>query len=185
LRVGGNHAGRRAGPDGRPGGRSARTEILVLGAAAALALLAGGCAYSFSGTNLPGYIKSIAIPNVENGTLQPNLGDEVTSGMIDRYIKDGRLRIAAANQANCLLEAKVHNYNADQTAQDYVVVLTVSAVLRDQVKSRELWKDDAITHTAIYSLTGAAGTLASEDAARAQDIQDLATDLISRTLEEW
>ena len=174
---------------GRPGGGLLRAGIPL---GPLCALLISGCAYSFSGTNLPAYIKTIAIPNVENNTPQPNLGQEVTTGLIDRYIKDGRLKLSAENQANFLLEAKVakyenkvHNYNADQSAQDYIVVLTVSVVLRDQVKSRELWRDDGITHTAVYSLTGAAGALASEDAARAQDIQDLATDLISRTLEQW
>lgn len=153
--------------------------------------MVAGCAYSFTGTNLPGHIKTIAIPNAENGTLEPSLGQEVTSGIIDKFIKDGRLKLASDTQANSRLQMKitsydnkVHNYNADQTPQDYIVVLTMSVTLRDLVKNRDLWKQD-LTHTAIYAPGGASGGFTTEPEARTQAIQDMADDLVSRTLEQW
>ncbi len=166
-----------------------------IAAVAALAWILSGCAYSFTGTSIPSYIKTIAVPTFDNQTLQPGLDQEVTTGVIDRFIKDGRLKIAPDKTANCRLvgrvlkyENKVNNYNADQTPQDYIVVLTVGIVLRDQVKNRDLWKDDAMVKTAVYTPGGQPGTqggVAGEDQARAQAISDLSGDLVSRTLEQW
>jgi hypothetical protein len=165
--------------------------ILLLLAASAAGWI-GGCAYSFTGTNLPSYVKTIAIPNFEDQTLEPGLGAEVTSGVIDRFIKDGRLKLAADTQANSRLEAKVvkyenkvHNYAPDQTPQDYIVVLTVAATLRDQVKNRDLWKDENIVQTAVYVPGATGGTIGTEADARAAAIKNLASDLVTRTLEQW
>jgi hypothetical protein len=156
------------------------------------ALSGNGCSYSFSGSNLPSHIKTIAIPTFENETLQPNVDQEVTSGVVDRFLQDGRLKLGSERQADCRLSArvvkyenKVHNYGPDQSPTDYIVVLTVAAVLRDQVKNRDLWKDDAITRTAVYVPSGPSSGLTTEDAARKQAITDLASDLVSRTLEQW
>jgi hypothetical protein len=154
-------------------------------------LFLGGCAYSFTGSNLPSYIKTVAVPNFENETLEPNLGQDVTSIVIDRFIKDGRLKLAPEGQASCRLiakvvsyENKVNNYAPDQTPRDYVVVLTVSVVLRDQVKNRDLWKDDAITRSSIYVPGGSSG-LSTEQDARNDAINNIASDIISRTMEQW
>jgi hypothetical protein len=174
---------------GAGAGRERRALVLLL-----LSLLGGmsGCSYSFTGTNLPSYIKTIAIPNFEDQTLEPDLGTEVTTGVIDQFIKDGRLKLAPETQANCRLEAKVvsyenkvHNYAADQTPLDYIVVLTVAATMRDQVKSRDLWKDENITQTAVYVPGGGTGTLSTEEDARAAAIKNMAADLVSRTMEQW
>jgi len=168
---------------------------------AALLALGGiplfGCTYSFSGSNLPSYIKSIAIPNFDNETLEPVLSDEVTSGVLDRFMRDQRLLVAPERAADCRLsgrvtkyENKVHNYGPDENPRDYIVVLTVAVALRDQVKNRDLWKGDALTRTAIYvpggsAPAGSAGVLATEQEARVKVISDLADDLLSRTLEQW
>ena len=77
----------------------------------------------------------------------------------------------------------------DQTPKDYIVVVTLAITLRDMVKNRELWKDDALTRTAIY-VPGAAQTEAgrglwARGEARADAIRSLAGDIITRTLEPW
>jgi hypothetical protein len=156
-----------------------------------LCLISCGCGYSFSGSNLPSHIKTIAIPNFDNETLEPSLSQEVTGGVLNRFLQDARLKLAGERQADCRLSArvlkyenKVHNYGPDQSPTDYIVVLTVAAVLRDQVKNRDLWKDDAIIRTAVYVPGGTSG-LTTEADARKQAISDLAGDLVSRTMEQW
>jgi len=158
----------------------------------AVGLLVLGCSYSFSGSSLPSHVKTIAIPTVENETLEPGLSQEVTTGLIDAFVKDGRLKLASERQANSRLEAritgyesKVRNYDAGQNPVDYIVVLTMSLALRDQVKSRELWRDDAIQRTAVYVPGGATGGAGTEIEARAEAIAALATDVVGRTMEQW
>lgn len=172
--------------------RARRVLVMTLSLTAGLWMAAGGCSYSFTGSNLPAHIKTIAIPNFENETLEPALSQEVTTGVLDRFIKDGRLKIAPEAQANARLEAritkyenKVYNYAADQSPSDYIVVLTTAVVLRDQVKNRDLWKDEGVTRTAVYVPGGQPPTLTSEEEARREAIDGLARDLVTRTLEQW
>lgn len=149
------------------------------------------CTYSFTGTNLPGHIRSIAIPNAANETLEPGLDQEITDGVLGHFLQDGRLKIAPQAQADARLDArvfsyenKVRNYAPDETPLDYVVVVGVSAVLWDQVRNRQLWKDDRIVRTGIYA-PGGGSEFSTEQEARARAIAEMASDLVSRTLEQW
>ena len=153
--------------------------------------LAGGCAYSFTGSNLPAHVKTVAIPNFGNETLEPGLDQEITTIVIDRFIKDGRLKLASEGKASCRLsgrvvkyENRVNNYAPDESPRDYIVVVTVAMTLRDMVKNRDLWKDDGLTRTAVY-VPGAATGLGSEQDARADAARALAGDMITRTMEPW
>jgi hypothetical protein len=155
-------------------------------------ILLTSCAYSFRGSNLPPHIKTIGIPNFENETLEPGLSQEVTAGVIDRFIKDGRLKLAPEDKANARIEAriikyenKVYNYSTDQSPRDYIVVLTVAVTMRDQVKNRDLWKDDNMTRTATYVPDATGDNAANEEAARKNAIESLAGDVVTRTMEQW
>lgn len=183
---------RLAGRQARGLGRSGRGFAFL-----AVLALAGGCAYSFTGSNLPSHVKTVAIPNFGNETIEPSLDQEVTTVVIDRFIKDGRLKLAPDGKAACRLsgrvvkyENRVNNYAPDESPRDYIVVVTVAMTLRDMVKNRDLWKDDALTRTAIY-VPGAAqpdgdrAVLGSEQDARADAIRALADDMITRTMEPW
>jgi hypothetical protein len=146
--VGGSqaHAGKsRGGSRGkrerRPASGGARHALAIIAGVA----LAGGCAYSFTGSNLPSYVKTIAIPNFANETLQPGLDQEITTAVIDRFIKDGRLKMAPEGKASCRLagrlvkyENRVYNYAPDQTPKDYVVVVTAAVTMKDMIKNRDL-----------------------------------------------
>ena len=155
-------------------------------------LLASGCGYSFTGSALPAHVKSVAVPTFENQTVEAELPQQVTSALTDRLVKDGRIKLAAESQAQARFEAqvsgyenKVYNYTADQTPKDYIVVITLSITLRDMVKNRELWKDEAMKGTSIYSPNGGSATLSNEPDARKEAIANLARDIVNRTLESW
>ncbi|MCA9729913.1 MAG: hypothetical protein KC729_19675 [Candidatus Eisenbacteria bacterium] len=155
-------------------------------AAAALA----SC-YSFSGSNLPSYIRTVAIPTIENETLEPGIEQEVTTGLTDRFLDDGRLKLGTAASADARVDArltryenKVNNYSASQEPLDYIVVMVLEVHFRDLVKNRELWSEDHLTATAIYVPGGTSG-LQTEGEARKQAIAELARDVVSKTLEQW
>jgi hypothetical protein len=157
-------------------------------------LLAAGCGlYSFSGSSLPSHIKTIAIPIMENKTLDYEVANEATEAITQRFIQDNRLKVAGESRADCVLEGqissyekKVYNYSASQTPEDYIVVIRVSATLRDAVKNREIWKQDPITVSAVYSVVpGSTQELQDETSARRKAIRDLAEDVLARTMEQW
>jgi hypothetical protein len=178
--------GRRCGA-GEPGRAAATLTALAL----AGLLVGNGCSYSFNGSNLPSHVKTVAIPNFSNETLEPGLDQEITTVVIDRFIKDGRLKLASEAKASCRLsgrvvkyENRVNNYAPDESPRDYIVVVTVAVTLRDLVKNRDLWKDDSLTRTAIY-VPGAVTGPSSEPDARADADSALAGDIITRTMEPW
>jgi hypothetical protein len=180
---GGVREARRRGQGWR---RRARSVALLAGL-----VLGGGCAYSFTGSNLPSHVKTVAIPNFANETLEPGLDQEITTIVIERFVQDGRLKLAPEGKASCRLagrvvkyENRVNNYGPDQSPKDYIVVVTVAVALRDMVKDRELWKDDALTRTAIY-IPGATSGLGSEQDARTDAMRNVAGDMLTRTMEPW
>lgn len=161
-----------------------------LGFAGGFFLLSGSC-YSFSGSSLPSHIKTIAVPTFEDASLEPEVATQLTTAVTERFARDGRLKLASEAQAGALLEGKVlryenrvHNYTSGQAAEDYIVVVTLSIRVRDQARSRDLWKDEQLTSTAVYGPSGNTA-LSTEEAARAQAIQGLSEDIVSRTLEQW
>ena len=169
-----------------PDGRTLPLRVLVC----LLATLTG-CTYSFTGSNLPGHIRTVAIPNLANNTLEPGLDQEITTAIVDRFIKDGRLKLAPEGKADARLsgslikyENRVHNYGPDQSPHDYIVVVTTAVAMRDMVKNRELWNDDALTRTAVYVPGGSTG-LTTEGDARDEAMRALAAEIVTRTLEPW
>src|SRR5512136_987237 len=80
-------------------GRVGRTALAGLAWLAVLS--AAGCGYSFSGSSLPSHLKTIAIPVFENQSLDPTIADEVTSGVLDQFLEDNRLKVAREARADC------------------------------------------------------------------------------------
>ena len=160
--------------------------VIFIGGAA----IGAGC-YSFSGSNLPSYIKTVVVPTIENETLEPGIEQEVTIGLTEEFVEDGRLKLGTTSTADARLDArltqyenKVNNYSASQQPLDYILVVSLEVQLRDMVKNRELWSDDRLTATAVYVPGGASG-LTTEREARQQVIQEIARDVVTRTLEQW
>lgn len=146
-----------------------------------------GC-YSFTGTSLPGHVSTVGIPNVINSTLEPGIEQEMTAGITDEFLRDGRLKIASPSTSDARLDAeitayenRVNDYSSDQNPIDYIVVLTLKVELIDQVKNQELWRDDRLVVTEVYDPSGGE----TEESARVEIISTLASDIVARTLEQW
>jgi hypothetical protein len=140
---------------------------------------------------VPGHIRTVAVPNFTNATLEPGIEQEATTAVIDRFIQDGRLKLAPEGQADSRLsgsvaayENRVNNYGPDQSPRDYIVVVTVGIEMKDQVKNRELWSERALTRTAIYVPGGTSGPT-TEREARQEALRSLAGEIVTRTLEQW
>lgn len=176
-----------------------RPSRAMLCGSALLALLIaplGGCGYSFSGSSLPGHLRTIAVPVLANESLDATIADEVTRSLTDRFLEDNRLKIAGESRADCVLqgtvkeyERKVYSYDAAQTPEEYIVVVTIAVVLKDRIKNRDLWSDERLQATATYAAEESTAEddpdLTAEEEARLEALELLAQDVLARTLEQW
>lgn len=156
-----------------------------------LALLTG-CGYTLSSV-IPGYIKTIAIPVFENSTVEFGIAEDVTRALQDAFLTNGRLTTAGEKQADAVLRGtvlayrnQVFGYTQQERATQYEIVLTVRVSFRDLVKSRDLWKEDALTVRTTYNVVAVGAEPArTETEARADTVKKLADQIVSRTVQGW
>ena len=167
-----------------------RLSLLLLAVAT---LLSSACSYSPSPALFPSHLRTIAVPVFPNRTTQPALEDEVTTAIVNRFIRDSKLRVVAEDQADLVITGVVSGYrnavfgfNAQEKAQEYQVAITVVVTVRDRIKNRELWKDDALVRTANYFVTAPPGREPQTEAqGRASAVDKLADAILNRTVENW
>ena len=154
-------------------------------------LLVGGCAYTFNPSNIPGHIKTLEVPVVENQTLEVELSDQLTTALTERFVEDNTLRVVQTD-ADAFLECvvtgyenRVFGFNQDQVANEYVVILAVNMTLRDRVKSKEIWSEEQVRGQATYFLDGSGEGVTTEDEARTLAIKQIVDFAISKTVEGW
>ena len=78
--------------------------ILVLAS-----LLAGCGVYSFSSSSLGG-VKTIAIPQFENKTLEYGVQEYLTAKVVESFIQDNSLKVVGLNDADAVLRGEVSRY---------------------------------------------------------------------------
>src|SRR5258706_6359149 len=118
-----------------------------------------GCAYSIRNSNLPTYLRTLAIPVFGNNTVEFGLSDDITQSLINGFQADHSLRIAHERDANSALRGtvtayrnQVFGYTSQERATEYEIVLTVGVTFRDLVKNKDLWKDHALTVRTTYNV---------------------------------
>ena len=113
-----------------------------------LALLAGtGCSYySFTGATIPEHLGTIAIPLVEDNTISTvsSLDSELTSLMIDRFVRQTRLSLETnESTADALLSVVISRYDNTPTSVSGNELATrnrvsITIMVRYQVQNKEL-----------------------------------------------
>ena len=159
-------------------------------AALAALLLVAGCAYTFN-PSLPGHIKTLQIPVLENETLEVELAEQLTGALTDRFVADNNLNVVSRD-GDAILEGtitgyenRVFGFNAQQQAQEYIVVMQVKMILRDRVKNKELWSEDNVRGVASYFVGGTGQTVSTEEQAQQLAVKQVVDFAISRTVEGW
>ncbi|MBD3367713.1 MAG: hypothetical protein GF405_06020 [Candidatus Eisenbacteria bacterium] len=155
-----------------------------------LALALAGCGYySFSPTLQKGGIGSVALPVLENETLEYGIETEVTDVLND-VLTEGGLRVVGEDEADALLrgavtlyERSVMSYDAGGDPREYKVRILADLAYED-VSSRETIWEGTAEGWAVYS-TGGDSEFTSEEEARENAIEKLADDVLSKTVQGW
>jgi hypothetical protein len=156
-------------------------------------LLLNGCGYTASPAVLPPHLRTIAIPVFENQTSEYTLEQAVTDAVVARFVSDGHLRIVDEKSADCVVHGRLTQYrnaifgisNTD-LAQEYRVTIGVAVVFKDQVKNREIWRDDGLVRTANYYVQPGPGHEAKTELdGRKEAIEKIADEVLSRSVQSW
>jgi outer membrane lipopolysaccharide assembly protein LptE/RlpB len=146
-----------------------------------------GCGiYTFSGSALPPHIKTVAIPLFANRTTEPGIAVELTRIITDAYITDNRLRVVENNASSTLLVTisgytdEPFSYDEQGNVKEYRVTVRALAVFRDEKKSKDLWKEEAITCQGTYRYQQE-----NEETGKQRAMKELANILLENTISGW
>jgi hypothetical protein len=109
--------------------------------------------YSFRAGSFDG---TVSIPPLENETQNPDISRILTEGLIDAFINDGRVKIAAGLEGDYLLEGVIdryerntNSYTDDGIAENYILSVNVNFSLKKTDEEKKEW-DKTVLENFIY-----------------------------------
>ena len=159
--------------------------FLHFGAVLCLLIFGCGCGvYSFS----PGgksSIKTIAVPQFENQTIEYGLSSRMTDLVIDAFIADGNMKVVSPTDADATLvgvmtnyERKAYTYDENDNVSEYVVKIIFDVTLQGE-GGTEIWRDKFYSE-GIYN-----AETQTEDDGQVLAASKLVTDILNKTTKSW
>lgn len=124
-------------------------------------------------------------------TYHPLLETDLRTAVINRFMFDGGLRIAAKEGADVVLKGELIDYRRDalryennqEDVAEYRVSLIMRLTLFKKGEEKPLWNEPGFIGDATYFTSGAQAK--TEKAALDVAIADLARRVVERTIENW
>lgn len=154
------------------------------------ACLPTGCGYSFRG-NLPGHIKTVAVPMFKNKTEAAGLENTITSAVVSAFSNGGRLRVVPVEQADSILEGEIVGYQIDgagfdrnANVQAYHLRVVLNVAFRDVRQNKTLWQENGLTQTSDFQVQGqVSDTFAQGGGAASQAAADIGRKIASSAVD--
>ncbi len=169
-----------------------RTSVLFGAVACAMVVCACGCSsYSFSSSVRRADVSTVAVPILENQTLDFGLEQDVTDAIIRQFQNDGTLRVVGEEEADSVVRGAVINYerpvvsyDAQGNPKEYKVRV-IARLSYANLRSKETeWEGD-VEGWAVYNVDPDTGELSTEVEARLAAIVNLSQDVLSKTVQGW
>ena len=158
-----------------------------------------GCGYTTK-ANLAPHLKTIYIKALKNSidfqtqgrrnVYLPLLEVDARDAIVDRFMMDGNLRITDEDESDLILSGELKRYNRevlrsddDDDVEEYRVRVTVSLKMYDIKNDEAMWSEPNFSGEATYFVTGAQAT--TEASAIEEALEDLATRIVERTMDNW
>jgi len=169
-------------------------KFYLLALAAAVLAAAGSCGYYSTTSRVPGNIKKIYIPYLDNETPEPSVEIEITERIIDGIIKDNTLKVVAEDEADAILEGSVVKYaNEPYTfserssqniqAEQYRLTIGIRVSLYDSSGNEYVWEKKTLEGKGDYYLESSQQQTYEE--AKENVYTDLVDGILSSTLQDW
>lgn len=157
-------------------------------------LMLSGCGYRPLGQgevgNLPMTVKTIAMGQLKNRTLRPNIQAALREALIRRFAGDARIRIVEEGMADAILEGAIEGFGEDpiafdsaDTARRLRVNISFSFVVKDRTKDTVLLRDGVSGVAYFIAGPGIGPTRTAEDEATFRAITDLAGQVVNRVMD--
>jgi hypothetical protein len=131
-------------------------------------------------------IKTIAILQFENKTIESGLSSQMTDLVVDAFISDGNMKVVSEESADAILVGILTSYNREaytfdesDNVTEYVVKLVFDVTLEKSGEDEELWKEQFLSE-GIYSAVDE-----TEETGQQRAAEKLVTDIINRTTKNW
>ncbi len=161
--------------------------ILLIG----FAFLSASCNYSFKGASPPEGIKTIYIPTIrdESGFGLPNLSEEMTTLLKNKFINDNTFEYAEKTKADGMIDCIVKTITDEVlvvTGNEQVsrrkVTITVSVEFMNLKKQKSIWKKDFSNWGEYDSSTG--GFSKRDEGVRSAE-DKLTDDILLDVISNW
>jgi len=156
-------------------------------------LLAAACAgcgiYSFSGSSLPAYLKTVDIPLFVNQSLQPEAAEEITRRLTAEVLRSNLLKIVSGS-GDATLRGLVRSYEhqerfidirqaRDASVTEYEVRIVVAVEFIDNRKSEPIYQG---TVTGLGTYDPSTG---KEEDARSRAVADIVEQVMQNSVQGW
>jgi hypothetical protein len=153
-----------------------------------------GCGvYSFTGASVPEHIKTISIPIAadRSGSGEPNIREQLTDKLIQKFIDDNTLRVTERANANAVLECTISGFSdaplivstvsSGESVTSRRVTISVLVTYKDIVKKKNIF-EKTFSNYGDYPPTGSLNdrTNAIETA-----VDKISEDILLDTVSGW
>src|SRR5437016_1953354 len=157
-----------------------------------MAVALAGCGYSLRG-NLPGHIRSVAVPVFMNRTSEPAVENILTQAVVQAFSTNGRLRVVKPDQADAILEGEVVDYQILALAfdpraniQQYRLVVTMNLRMRDVRSNTLLFEQPRFQEKSDFRVFGAVSqTISREETALQAAAVDIGRAIVSLAIDRF
>ncbi len=148
--------------------------------------------YSFSGSTLPGHIKTIAVPTFGNRTSEFGVPEDLRDALIAEFTKDNTLKVTDRRSADSIIRGEITNirdqagaYNQNEQVSEIRVYVTVNVAFEDLKKNKTFW-DEQITQWGTFNpdLTPGQGNTTRQEAIQ-EAIEKIVTEILNKTISNW
>jgi hypothetical protein len=126
----------------------------------------------------------------EKSLYVPMMEVKITNETINRFLRDGVLKIATEDSADIILKGQLLSYRRDVLRYDdnenpleYRITIIISMTLWNARDNEMMWSEPNFAGDTTYFATGAGSK--SENTAIDDAIKDLGQRIIERTVEDW
>ena len=155
------------------------------------ALIVTGCGYYSTTSRTAKDIKSVYVPFFSNETTQPDLDIQVTESVVDDLVDDNTLSVVNEDQADAILQGRIvafenrpFSFDLDLDAQEYRILIRVTASLYKRRSNEPIWENRTITGVSTYFVEPIEG---ENDFDTAVDIAifTISERILNLTVQDW
>lgn len=152
-----------------------------------LALLLGlstGCAWYSTSAGGSGGFKSVAVPLMDNESLEPQIHQTLTDSLIDAFVGNGALKVVDEDLADVVIQGTLFDvleepFTYGDQADQFRITLLLNVTCTDTRQKKTLWEERRLRGFGIYSATEERST--ARRAGISDAIAMLTQDIVDRT----